>query len=338
MKHLFFYFFLLVNLSLASCAQEYADDLSSQLGQTSQFKLISKKEIKMSDQNEMKLRSMSYTSAYESSIPIYRYIYYGSRNDMDHLFATENNSSFIHDGNKYNLENQPFNLMQDNYYSTTVPLYRHYSLSLNDHILSTSSSVNSYVSEGIIGYIFSEQQIGTVPLKELYSSERQSHHYVVSNAEIENWIAIHDSDYKYQKTIGYVYFGPIADEKKVPTEFIINYENYNSSPVTVYLTMKVRERDSYFELTYSADMPGEKSFTMSIPIPNEYTVVAADLKFKINIYYETIATFENITNPNFYQINDHASTGGNVVLYFKRRTINGYKATFDITWDVPLGC
>lgn len=115
------------------------------------FELIDKKEIEVND--VANLRSISYTSA-----------------NIDHLYTTSNSSSLSHDGRVYTQEAQEFNLMPYDLGNTTKALYRYCSSTSNNHLLSTSSSVVSFTKEEMIGYIFTEQQVGTVPLLEYYSS------------------------------------------------------------------------------------------------------------------------------------------------------------------------
>lgn len=296
------------------------------------FKLINKRRIQ---ENEVSnLRSMSYTSAYDRSIPIYRYLYYASTN-IDHLYTTSNSSTLLHDNRNYSQENQDFNLMPFNLGNITQALYRYRSSTSNNHLLSSSSSsVSSFTNEELIGYIFKEQQVGTVPLLEYYSSLRNSYLYPSTRGEIENWLPYHDTDFKYSKTLGYVYSGRTLDSKKTATKFIIkNTNNSTYYPTSILLTVKVREVDAYWELTYSVDVPN-KGGSVTLPIANTYIVVAADMALTSNIHSEVTNTFTDITNPEGYD--DIKGIWGNIVMFLER-SISGYDVTYNFHYDVVMG-
>mgnify|MGYP000120194965 CR=1 FL=1 len=343
MKNLLF-IFVLGAMILSSCSydedivqNEQVSPITSELksalldDQTSSFELISKKEL---TENEVSnLRSISYKSTYESSTPIYRYLYYSSSN-IDHFYTTQNSSGLSHEGKYYSQEAQEFNLMPYNLGYTTNALYRHSSTALKNHMLSTTSSVSSFTSEGVLGYIFKEQQVGTVPLLEYYSSQRNSYLYVCRNVEIENWLPTHDTDFKYFKTLGYVYSGGTLDSKKTATQFIIkntNTQTYYST--SILLTVKVRESDKYWELTYAVNMPNRGN-SVTIPINNTYTVVAADMALTSNIFSSVTNTFTDITNPIFEEDNRYI---GGAFYMFLDRNISNYNVTYNFHYDVALG-
>lgn len=331
MKHLFIYFILNI-IVLSSCTRDGVLNESFPINQNSEFKLISKKEIKES--NKLYLKAEFYKPAYESSIPIYRYLFYSS-STTDHLYTTEKSQNLKHDGMNYTLEQQQFNFMpQKSIDVDMLPIYRHYSVSKKDHMFSTSNTESTYTNEGLLGYIFVEQQIGTVPLKEYYSSKVNNHLYAVKNTEIEDWLPVHATDFKYQKTLGYVYTGQAVDEKKMPTEFIINNPNESLSfdHFSITLNVKVRENDRYFELKYSAENI-RKGQSVSLPINNTYTVVSADMELIVPNWDK--ATIDNITNPEQSHFG-YGWSGYSLFIEIKRN-ITGYIAKYDIRYNIATG-
>lgn len=321
-----FLLLLVIAIGYTGCTQEEISLSEVSLSNPSEFKLVSKR--KLNTEEAGGLRSIYYDPVYERSEPIYRYLYYGDYNNLDHFYATENASSLTHHGRVYNFERQEFNLMSGG--TKTQKLYRHYSSSLNDHMLSISSSENSYTSEGSIGAVFTSQEIGTVPLKEYYSSQRKSHLYIVRNAELD-WIYSNDPDFVYVKTLGYVYPGQAIDSKKIPTEFIVKGVHgsfFLSTKVT--LNLKVREGDAYWDLSYSAQIEQEGQ-SVTLPINNTYTVVEGDIVFQNSS--ATVTVFD-ITNPeNEYDILSFPP--GSVIFY--ERFITDYKVLINFKYDIILG-
>lgn len=261
-------------------------------------KLISKKQLTENEIREFANGEKAngnrklLPAPYASSIPIYRYLYYGSYQNIDHYFGTSNSSSLVVQGVTYSYEHHSFNIMPENNFPGLVALYRHYSSAERDHILSTESQINSYASEGIIGYIFTTPQIGTVPLLEYYSSKRKSHHYIVRNTEID-WILEHDPDYLYVKSVGYVYPGSAIDEKKEATNFIISHGTVPGA-MPFRLRVKVMEGDKYWELVYEVEGPKEGT-SVTIPINNTYTIVSCIAIIVYGIYEQHL--IDEITYP-----------------------------------------
>lgn len=300
---------ILLNVAIAiSCTQNEFPEQS--LGETSvlidtealteipQVKLISKKLL---TENEIREYANGHrvnedhtllSAPYAESIPIYRYLYYGSYQNIDHYFGASKSSSLVVHGVTYSYEHHSFNIMPKNNYPDLIALYRHYSSAERDHILTTSSYIGSYTSDGIIGYVYMHPQVGTVPLLEYYSSKRKSHHYIVRNTEID-WMLTHDPDYVYVKTIGYVYPGSAIDEKKEATNFIIN-QGSESTNITFRLNVKVIEGERYWELVYEVEGP-KKGTSITIPINNTYTVVSC-VPVIIKSVYEQIV-IDEITYP-----------------------------------------
>lgn len=299
------------------------------------FKLISKREIKETEIPSLKL--ITVNSTYERSVPIYRYLYYNTSANIDHLYTTTNSSKLSHDSRSYTQEDyQDFNLMPFSMGQITQPLYRHRSTISNNHMLSTNSSVSSFTNEELVGYIFKEQQIGTVPLLEYYSSQRNSYLYPSTKGEIENWLPYHDTDFQYTKTLGYVYSGRTLDSKKTPTQFIFeNADKWTSYPTSITLALKVREVDTYWELTYSVDML-KAGASVTLPITNSYIVVSADIIIKSNINNGWVTnTFTDVTKPQDYYF-ESMGVWGSIIINLERN-ISGYNAIYNFYYDFPVG-
>lgn len=293
---------------------------------SSHFQLLSKKLLCAKESRVLRTNTISYESAYDSSIPIYRYYYGGSYEDIDHYHSTEYSQTLYLYGNKYDFEFQEFNTVSTNWTSSR-PLYRYYSSILNDHLLSTESSVSSYTKEGTIGNIFPTQQVGTIPLMEYYAPERQSHTYVVRDYETK-WIQEHDPEFTYNKTIGYVYPGEMIDPSE-QTRFILKKKDqWYDFKYGVRLVTKVKEEENYWELTYSVDLNLGDSIV--IPINRNYIIVAADFVADKHDQYP-MTTIQNITNPDEVYYSKPVS-GGNGRLIRLHREIRGYDIILTF-WD-----
>ena len=77
----------------------------------------------------------------------------------------------------------------------TVPLYRYWKSTVNDHFYTTTSSEigtttpgvtgqHGYISEGIAGYCFPSAVAGTVPLYRYWKDNVSDHFYTTNAAEI----------------------------------------------------------------------------------------------------------------------------------------------------------
>ena len=259
---------------------------------------------------------------YASSIPIYRYLYYSSYENLDHYYGTQKSTSLTIQGGYYSYERQEFNIMAKNNFPSLIALYRHYSSEERDHILSTASKINSYSSDGIIGYIFTTPQIGTVPLLEYYSAKRKSHLYVVRNTEIE-WILEHDPDFSYVKIVGYVYPGSAIDEKKKATNFIITQGSVFGNPL-FRLNIKVREGDKYWELSYEVEGPA-KGTSVTIPINNTYTIISC-----IPIIETQIPYFKPFIDEITYPVETFSYIDWNI-----KKTIDNYNIKLEYSGQPP---
>lgn len=330
-------------LFLFSCSNDFVEEVESVAVKTKSlamneqnatFVLLNKEKIEEKGTSRMVTTQLS---AYESSVSIYRYLYCSS-GIIDHLYAVENSSKFSHDNRTYTQESQFFNLMPDDWSydfekkDVIAPLYRHRSLNTQNHKLSLTSWENGFSSEGILGYVFEKHEVGAVPLEEYYSSKRNSYLYTWSRAEIENWLPYHDTDFVYNKTIGYVYPGSVKDELKRPVKFILKNTGYNKTPVTLVLTVKVKENDSFWKLTYSAEVD-DSNPSVSFPVNNTYTVVSADLAIT-NMNFNVTNTFVDITSPLFEE--ESLGVGGSSIVRLTKM-ISAYDVTYEFCYDVPVG-
>lgn len=302
---------LLMVLCLNSCEQQETLELNNFTTSDldSHFQLTSKKKVEKSILRSFNSDNWWYDTYYDQFKTIYRYTYGGSTT-LDHYYTPLNSNTIKHDNKNFIKENNNrFFLLQNSVDDSNMSiLYRHYSSNLNDHILSTSYSVSSYQNEENLGLIFQEQQTGTVPLKEYYSSTRKKHLYVHRNAEIEDWLPTHDADFKYMKTIGYVFMGG-TDSKKTGTNFTFIKKKTNESYISkMILQVKAYEGEQLYDLEYTVNITASKTYKVSIP--NTYTVICANLKFEANendecIIYNITKTKSNINRlrlSSFFQI------------------------------------
>lgn len=241
------------------------------------------------------LRSYSSSSSFESSIPLYLYYFHGGEKS-DHYFGTEapsGRSRFI-DGRFYLYMYQDFNLVSGGS-QWVLPLYRHYSATMNDHILSTQSSVHGYKNQGCLGYVYPSARVGTVPLREYYSSAKRNHHYVSRNSEVE-YIRNNAKDYVFQGIVGYVYPGTKEDSQKKPdiiTAKIISLD----SPCEIIFDVKVKAENNYRALSFSQmfDTPdGHLSGKIAtLTLPRSYTIVSLGVTFKFQ-QNRKVVSFSNL--------------------------------------------
>lgn len=329
--------------TISSCEQTDFETMSNKELEPNQanVQLVRIKNVTKDYNSNLNLRptraisDWDYPTYYDDFVSIYRYLYYSSYTNIDHLWDTHQSKNISHDGRIYNFEGKEFYILAKGGDQT---LYRLYSPSLKDHVLSTSATVSNYQLEAELGRIFKTQEVGTVALQEYYSSTRKKHLYVWRNTEIKDWLPEHDPDFKYVKTVGYVYPGRI-DSKKQATQLIFTPHEY-FLPKTywkkIYLTIRAYEGDNIYELEYSAttDSKGGAIFT----IPNTYTIIAINGVF--DRYYRGQGEAKDLTG--FSTSNEYYSAVGWVPgapaigLVFKR-SINGYAVTITYGEETVLG-
>ncbi|KAF8064068.1 hypothetical protein FPV67DRAFT_1563158 [Lyophyllum atratum] len=125
---------------------------------------------------------------------------------------------------------------------TALPLLRAWRNDVSDHFYTTDAAeMNNavsrlgYVAEGTTGYVFSEQQPGTVPLYRLYKQLDTDHFYTTSASERDYAV----SGYKYtsEGVVGYVYADTACGGLPL-------YRSYNLAKADHFYTMSASERDS----------------------------------------------------------------------------------------------
>lgn len=264
-------------------------------------------EIIDTETESVELRSSdNEPSLFESSIPIHLYYYHGGEKS-DHYFGREApNRPLIINGRHYLYMYQDFNLVREGTWQAR-PLYRYYSAAQNDHLLSTEPSIQGYKREAYIGNIYSSIQVGTVPLKEYYSSIKKNHHYVSRNSEVE-YIRNNAKDYAFQRIVGYVYPGRVDSQKQAD---VITARIEKGFPCTITFKLKVKDGDNrYRNLSYSETFGNNNSLTIenesgSITLPSSYTIVSINITVDL-LQRGITCTFKNMEkpeNPNSWENN-----------------------------------
>ena len=311
------------------------------------FKLISRERLDDSVLRSAKASvNLDYESLYDHAYAVHRYSFYGSWTNLDHFYDHQQASTIKHDKHTYNYEGKEFSTISPDIWrldnNKKAVLYRHYSSSLDDHILSTSSSVSGYTRETSLGMIFLFQEIGTVPLKEFYSSERKKHLYSCRNSEIDGWIPQNDPDFKYAKTIGYVYPGRVDPQKKATTITFTPDPNADDQMTAQYLEgasnieiqVKVYEGDNIYKLTYSAKTQNGKA---TLTLPNTYSVICMNAIFTYNgrtHEAQDITAYDYVGKPGAY------GAGYDFARYPMciNKKYNGYSVTYEYAFiDIVVG-
>ncbi len=137
------------------------------------------------------------SGAYQTT-PIYRFTYgsYTSYSTMSRHFYTKTYTEGVNAGFTY--EGIAFYVYTNSGISGTVALYRCLKSPNSQHFMSTSSTCEGHTSEGVLGYIYSSSQYGTLPLYRYYSSSAPDYFHVTS------LLTILYNGYVLQNTTGYV--------------------------------------------------------------------------------------------------------------------------------------
>lgn len=311
-----------------------------------EFILVSDEVVEESD--ALELRSSSYVSNYEQSMPIYRYYYHGGEKS-DHYYGTEapsgdtrniKNRTYGYNSQEFNLEKNASELG----YVGRSALYRYYSSSLNDHTLS-ASSVSGYAQDGgALGYIFTSQEMGTVALKEYYSSVYKNH-FITRDSEAE-YIPANEPTYQYVKTIGYVYPGARNFSNQTPFSITIKCtEQWTRIPFEAKLNIRIRDANNiYRDLLYTGSFQGIEGEAYNVTLPNNCKIVSADLIVVSKIGSTQYSnTFYNISRPGFPYYGGYYGGGedmqivsGARLIYIDKK-LNGYNTIFNIFYGIMLG-
>lgn len=236
------------------------------------------------------------SSVYDYSNKIYRYNRYEAGN-ADHYWGTEapSGNSRVINGKSYLFEGQDFNLSLSTY-GTGVALafYRHYDPVGNDHILCNCKSLAGCVNSQFLGYVFKEQQPGTVPLVEFYSSVKKDHFYTSRYAD---WMVHTELDYKNYGILGYVYPGDRTDPMKPAHSITIDYQNFGWLLET-NLEIVYKENGQRKTISFKETGWGSGSKTYILPS----TAVLMDATFSYRSNTTSNFYFYNITTPNYNQV------------------------------------
>ncbi|MDP1695291.1 MAG: hypothetical protein Q8L29_00055 [archaeon] len=120
--------------------------------------------------------------------------------------------------------------------ASTVPLYRF--LCPTDHFYTTSSTGEGAgcTPEGVLGYIFSSQQEGTVPLYRLFNAGGTNHAYTIDTAQ-KDLLQTSAYGYIYEGIAGYVFSSQQSGTMPI-------YRLWCAAGFDNLYTMSVIERDS----------------------------------------------------------------------------------------------
>ncbi|GLB44133.1 hypothetical protein LshimejAT787_1600630 [Lyophyllum shimeji] len=122
-----------------------------------------------------------------------------------------------------------------------VPLLRAWNPRATDHFYTTNSAEMDYAvanfgytAEGTTGYVFSNQQPGSIPLYRLWNPSASDHFYTISAVERDN--AINRYGYGSEGVAGYVYPDPACGGLPL-------YRSYNGQIGDHFYTMSAIEKD-----------------------------------------------------------------------------------------------
>lgn len=277
-------------------------------------------ELLEEETGQLELRSVSTrASAYDYSTKIYRYNRYETGN-ADHYWGTEapSGNSRVINGKSYLFEGQDFNLPLTNYGSgVTSVFYRHYDPVGNDHILCNCKSFSGCINTQFLGYIFKEQQPGTVPLVEFYSSVKNDHFYTSRYAD---WMVHTELDYINYGIIGYVYPGDRTDPMKPAHSITIDYQNFGWGALTTTLNITYKENGQVRTVDFKESSWASGS-SKTYMLPSTAVLMNATFSFS-KIGSNDKWLFENITVPNY---NDASVVAR---LYIKK--LNGCNTIYEL--------
>jgi hypothetical protein len=277
------------------------------------FELIKREREELPVDSEAELSTR--VAYYNSSIPIGRFVW-NNANIIDHYYGTELTQNVYHNNRVFSFEGNEFNVMPSSFTTQTVPLYRHYADAIKDHMLSTSSSINSYTSEGLVGRIFEQQQVGTIPLKEYYSSLRLNHLYAVRRTETDDYLPNNLSDFEYVRTIGYVYPGTRPDSMRKKTIFYFANQSVHF-PVTMEIMVNFTLKKisdgtiSYPSYYYFFNVGGQTNLLIDTDI---YIILDAYMTVNVQGYN----SFNARMNEPFHASTDLSYNIGGKIIYLHK--------------------
>lgn len=181
-------------------------------------------------EKEADLRAQQSEELYfdlESWKQIWRWYHYdATQTNDDHYFG------FISpkNGPRTTIKNRSYKYECEQFWVTTrdngdARLYRLYSNVEDAHRLHIASSLGSFQQDEFLGYIYSTQRPGTVPLKEFYREVTKDYAYATTQREID-WGYEHTPDSRYIRTLGYVFPGEKSENEAERTKIYIKINGY----------------------------------------------------------------------------------------------------------------
>ncbi|MCC8145873.1 MAG: hypothetical protein LIO93_05415 [Bacteroidales bacterium] len=168
--------------------------------------------------------------------PVWRWYHYNhyKKTDNDHYFGSISpaySTTTQIKGKNYSYENQPFWVMTDNLHFTGwqnsyIPLYLFYSPTEKAHRLHTSPTLSGFQQEAFLGYIYSTQQMGTVPLKEYFYDPEKDYCYYTLPRE-EEWVRQNMPASRYMRTLGYVFNGENSENEAEREKITVKINQYS---------------------------------------------------------------------------------------------------------------
>jgi hypothetical protein len=201
---------------------------------------------------------------------VYLYKYYNS-GIIDNLYSTDGDDPSLSQGyGYYGCVASIF----DRQASGTIPLYRYYNSASNgafggDSFYTVSRNDAGYANygygyAGVVGYVFSSQQPGTVPFKRYFASAPKTDHFYTTEAWTSGFLS-----YNYEGVEGYVYPPPTdhcgpTDPSPPSANLVPLYHYYNPGQVDNFYT------SNFNELGYGAagyDWYGCMAWIWDSPVP-----------------------------------------------------------------------
>ena len=131
-----------------------------------------------------------------------------SKTGTDHFYTTNTTEMDSYLANGYTSQGiAAYILPSDTQAPTAVPLFRMYSAKSIDHYYTTNTTQRAlliqqgnYLSDGIAGFVYPEEECGTVPLYRIYKHTIGDNFFTTDQAEV----------YDFVNQLGYTYMGIYA--------------------------------------------------------------------------------------------------------------------------------
>lgn len=193
--------------------------------------------------------------------PVMLYKYY-NESSIDNLYSTDRNDP-AKPSYGYSYQGCVAQIMPTQV-SGTIPVYRYYNSANNgafggDTLLTgtrddAGMGNYGYGYVGLVGYIFTSQQAGTVPLKQYFAGAPKTDHFYTTEAWTSGFL-----DYNYEVSLGYVYpppadkCGPTDPVPASPNKTVLHHY-YNSATIDNFYTV------NFNELGYGSDQYGSYKY------------------------------------------------------------------------------